>query len=231
MTRNEFEVLENSSLLFQEVVALLLGSESIKQINLSNVLTSQEIPSENKIPDSIAASVIRGCEIIPPIVLLLRSLQTRCYSIILDGNHLSEADTVGLGEPPVSAAMLSHVCGNTHEGTGRLLQNRPNFMKCLSCSGCGLDDAAVGSLWESFHEQRSSLDIISLSHNPGRVDAAVASETLREANRLRRLNLAYSLRGNLDGPLFRPWNRTGFFDPWRLEELDLSGWSASICNR
>ena len=55
-------------------------------------------------------------------------------------------------------------------------------------------------------------------------EAAKAAETLADATRLRCLNLAYSIKGNLDGPLFRPWSATSNFEPWRLEEIDLSGW-------
>lgn len=91
LTRDEFEIVEKSSVLFQEVVALLLGSESIKHVDFSDVLARTAVPST---PTSAVSgpSASLGCEIVPPIILLLRSLQSRCKSIILSGNRLDQID-------------------------------------------------------------------------------------------------------------------------------------------
>lgn len=72
------------------------------------------------------------------------------------------------------------------------------------------------------------MEVLDLSHNIGRIDATELSELLNGASKLRQLNLAYSIKGSLDGPLFRPWNSTPSFDPWRLEQIDLSGWKVSL---
>ncbi|KAI1090857.1 RNI-like protein [Rostrohypoxylon terebratum] len=206
LTRVEFELVENSSVLFQEIVALLLGSESIRHIDLTNVLAKvPAAPSENH--QSTPSPTSRVCEVVPPIVLLWKSLQTRCSSINISGNPLGVADVTGLS---------------------RALQNRPNFLKAFSISQCELDEDALALLWEGLHEQRSAIESLDVSHNSGRIEAAKAAETLAGATRLRRLNLAYSIKGNLDSPLFRPWSATSNFEPWRLEEIDLSGWKVNF---
>ncbi|KAI1393593.1 RNI-like protein [Hypoxylon trugodes] len=206
LTKVEFELVENSSVLFQEMVALLLGSESIRDIDLSNVLAKEPTaPIENG--QALPSLTNRVCEVVPPVVLLWKSLQTRCNSINLSGNRLGVPDIAGLS---------------------RVLQNRPDFLKAFSISRCHLDENALVLLWEGLHEQRSSLEVLDVSHNSGRIEAAKASETLNDAKRLRRLNLAYSIKGNLSCALFRPWSATASFEPWHLEELDLSGWKVNF---
>ncbi|KAI5863091.1 RNI-like protein [Durotheca rogersii] len=207
LTRNEFEVVENSPVLFQEIVALLLGSESIRHIDLSYVLGSKASTPSSENGLSISAPTSSVCEIVPPIVLLWKSLQTRCNSVNLSGNPLSTSDVAGL-------------C--------RILQTRTDFLKTLSVARCRLDENALILLWEALHEQRSTIEIFDVSHNSGRIDARRAAETLSGASRLRRLNLAYSIKGNLSGPLFKPWSVASGFEPWLLEELDLSGWKVNF---
>ena len=104
------------------------------------------------------------------------------------------------------------------------MQNRPDFLKTFSVSQCHLDENALVLLWEGLHDQRSTLEVLDVSRNSGRIEAAKAAETLNDASKLRRLKLAHSIKGNLDGPLFRPWSATSDFEPWHLEEIDLSGW-------
>ncbi|KAI1143909.1 RNI-like protein [Hypoxylon sp. FL0543] len=206
LTRAEFEIVENSSVLLQEIVALLLGSESIRHIDLTNVLS--RVPSTSQeTGQPVSSSTSRVCEVVPPVVLLWKSLQTRCNSISLSGNPLGVPDVAGLS---------------------RVFQNRPDFLKTFSVSRCCLDEDALVLLWEGLHDQRSALEVLDVSRNPGRIEAAKASETLNDASRLRCLNLAYAIKGNLNGPLFRPWSTTSSFEPWHLEELDLSGWKINF---
>lgn len=82
--------MEKSSVLFQEVVAMLLGSESIRHVDFSDVLSRATPPATPTSATSSSGNV--GCEIIPPIILLIRSLQSRCKSIILSGNCLDQID-------------------------------------------------------------------------------------------------------------------------------------------
>ncbi|KAI2472080.1 RNI-like protein [Annulohypoxylon bovei var. microspora] len=206
LTRVEFDLVENSSVLFQEIVALLLGSESIRHIDLTNVL-AREPATSPQIDPSFSSPMGQVCEVVPPIVLLWKSLQTRCNSINISGNPLGVPDVAGLS---------------------RALQNRPDFLKTFSISRCHLDENALTLLWEGLHEQRSAIENLDVSHNSGRIEAAKAAETLNDASRLRRLNLAYSIKGNLNGPLFRPWSATSNLEPWHLEELDLSGWKINF---
>ncbi|KAI2636452.1 RNI-like protein [Hypomontagnella submonticulosa] len=205
LTRGEFDLVENSSVLFQEIVALLLGSESIRHIDLSNVL-SKEVTSVSESSQTIPSSTSGVCEVVPPVLLLWKSLQTRCNSINFSGNPLGISDIAGLS---------------------RVLQNRPGFLRAFSISRCRLDEDGLVLLWEGLHEQRSTIEILDVSHNSGRIEAAKAAETLNDANKLRRLSLANAIKGNLDEPLFRPWSATSNFEPWHLEELDLSGWKVN----
>lgn len=99
MTRAEFEIIESSPVLFQEVVALLLGSESVKHLDLRNVLTNpQDPPIQND--ESPNSPSKRICEVVPPIVLLWKSLQSRCNSIDLSGNPFGPTDVSGLCRYP-----------------------------------------------------------------------------------------------------------------------------------
>ncbi|XXH05118.1 hypothetical protein Hte_011542 [Hypoxylon texense] len=207
LTRPEFELVENSSVLFQEIVALLLGSESIRHVDLSNVLSRDITAPPSESCQSASSPSNRGCEVVPPIILLWKSLQTRCNSISLDGNPLGVSDIAGLS---------------------RVLQNRPDFLKTFSISRCRLDENALALLWEGLHEQRATIESIDVSHNMCRIEAARVSETLQDASKLRHLNLAGSIKGNLDGPLFRPWSATSSLELWHLEELDLSGWKVNF---
>jgi len=78
-------------------VALLLGSEAIKYVDLTNVLrkvpTIQPAQTEETTPSSASIGV---CEIMPPLVLLWKSMQTRCNSVTLSGNAIGEIDAVEL---------------------------------------------------------------------------------------------------------------------------------------
>lgn len=197
LTREEFEVVENSSVLFQEIVGLLLPSESVKHMDLTGVLP--------ELPPTPAFYPLerRGCEIVPPIYLLLKSLQSRCKSIVLSGNPMVPTDISELS---------------------RTLQNLAEFMKCIALSRCQLDDGCLSTLWDGIHAQRQSIEMLELADNTGRIDATRVSQTLLEAHKLRHLDLAHCLKGELEGPLFNPWVTSLYTDPWRLEHLDLSGW-------
>ncbi|KAI8634775.1 RNI-like protein [Xylariaceae sp. FL1651] len=207
LMRGEFDMVESSSVLFQELVSILLGSESIKYIDLTNVL--RKVPTiSSPVAHGFSSSTPTGvCEIMPPIVLLWKSSQTRCSSITLSGNDIGEMDAV-------------HLC--------RVFQNRPNFLKTFEISRCNLDEASLVYLWEGLHEQRSSLEQLDTSYNTGCIDASRIADTLNEASRLKRLNLAYTIRGDLERPLFRPWSSSASSGVWRLEELNLSGWKMNF---
>ncbi|KAI1824776.1 RNI-like protein [Xylaria intraflava] len=205
LTRSEANIVESASVLFQELVSILLGSESIKYIDMTNVL--RKVPTLSSSPDNSSSAPVGICEIMPPITMLWKSLQTRCNSVTLNGNAIGETDAVEL-------------C--------RVLQNRPNFLRALEISRCNLDETSLVYLFEGLREQRSSLEELDTSYNPGRVEASKAAYALSEASMLKRLNLAYTIRGDLEGPLFRPWSCSASFQPWRLEELDLSGWKLNF---
>ncbi|KAI1432040.1 RNI-like protein [Xylaria sp. CBS 124048] len=202
LTYSEVNMVESGSVLFQELVSILLGSESIKHIDMANVLRKvRTLPSSHN--ESSSSTPPGICEIMPPITMLWKSLQTRCNSITLNGNAMGEPDTLELY---------------------RVLQNRSNFLKVFEISRCNLDEALLVYVFEGLHEQRLSLEELDTSYNPGRIEASRVAHTLCEASRLKRLNLAYTIRGDLEGPLFKPWGSSESPQAWRLEELDLSGW-------
>ncbi|KAI1854739.1 hypothetical protein JX266_000857 [Neoarthrinium moseri] len=205
LTRDEFEVAEKSSILFQEVVAMLLGSESIRHVDFSDVLPKASRRPTTEV--STPSLIFQGCDIVPPIILLVRSLQTRCKSVVLNGNALDATDISELYQT---------------------FQSHPDCMKGLSFSRCQLDEMANITLWEGIHEQRHSLETLELSNNLSCLEAGRVSQTLRESSKLRRLDMAYCLKGHMDGPLFRPWNTSPYSDAWRLEEVNLSGWKINF---
>jgi hypothetical protein len=128
-----------------------------------------------------------------------------------------------------NAESKTKLCGQTCLlCIGRVFQGRPNFLRTLEISRCNLDEASFVYLWEGLHEQRFSLEELDTSYNAGRIEASRIACTLNEASKLKRLNLAYTIRGDLEGPLFRPWSSSAPFEAWRLEELDLSGWKVRL---
>ncbi|TGJ87757.1 hypothetical protein E0Z10_g1005 [Xylaria hypoxylon] len=95
LTRSEVDMVEHSPVLFQELISILLGSESIKHIDLTNVL--RQVPTIS-LPqnDNSSSARIEVCEIMPPVILLWMSSQTRCNSITLNGNAIGEANAIEL---------------------------------------------------------------------------------------------------------------------------------------
>ncbi|KAK7952692.1 uncharacterized protein PG986_008420 [Apiospora aurea] len=206
LTRDEYEIMEHSPVLFQEIVGLMLASESVRQVNFNGVLSGRYVAAASDASEA-SSPRNRGCDLIPPIVLLLRSLQMRCKSVFLNGN-------------PMSATDVSDLC--------QTLQNYAGLIRCLGLSRCDLDEVAMISVWEAIHEQRTSLETLEFANNFGRLDASRASQTLNETPKLRHLDLSYCLKGGLDGPLFQPWTNSLQSNVWRLEYLDLSGWKANF---
>jgi hypothetical protein len=103
------------------------------------------------------------------------------------------------------------------------LQSQPDYLKGIGLSRCQLDESAMITLWEGIHEQRHSLETLELACNSSCLEAGRVAHTLRDASRLRRLDMSYCLKGTIDGPLFRPWSTSPYSDAWRLEEVNLSG--------
>ncbi|KAK8124472.1 RNI-like protein [Apiospora kogelbergensis] len=174
LTRDEYEVMEHSAVLFQEIVGLLLASESVRQVNLNGVLSSQYVAAASGASEA-SSPQNRGCDLVPPIVLLLRSLQSRCKSIFLNNN-------------PMSATDVSEIC--------QTLQNYAGLIRCFGLSRCDLDELAMISVWEAIHEQRSSLETLEFANNFGRLEASRASQTLHETPKIRHLDLGYCLKGS-----------------------------------
>ncbi|KAJ1335152.1 leucine-rich repeat-containing protein 16 [Microdochium nivale] len=202
LTPGEYELSETASVLFQELIALLLGSESVRHIDLDGALNkkwTQSVTAQQ--PDET-----RSCEILPPIVLLWKSCQTRCNSVNISGNPLGIPDVAGLS---------------------RNLQNRPDFLRSFSCARCDLDESALKLLWEGLSEHASSLEGLDVSNNPGRLEAQSVARLLNNTRRLKRINLANAMKGDLDGPLIKPWD-AATSEPWKLEEINISGWKMNF---
>lgn len=83
-------------------------------------------------------------------------------------------------------------------------------------------------LWDALDEQKTCVETIDLSHNHGRLEASTVSDTLASTFRLRKLNLANALKGHSPDALLSPWNSGLNASPWRLEELDISGWKVIL---
>ena len=98
LTREEFDTVESWPLLSQETVALLLGSESIRQADFCNSLRM------NFRPDPEATGLLQArdrqtCEMFPVLSLLMHSGQSKCNSILFSGNDcVTHSQVAGLGK-------------------------------------------------------------------------------------------------------------------------------------
>jgi hypothetical protein len=82
---------------------MLLGSESVKQIDLSDVL-DRTTAGRSPTSPTFSSSGGGAADIMLAITLLLNSGQTRCRSIVLDGNPFGPNEIGELGELPKQSA-------------------------------------------------------------------------------------------------------------------------------
>ncbi|KAF5005852.1 hypothetical protein FDECE_7737 [Fusarium decemcellulare] len=194
-SEEHYDLLMQSSVLSQEMHALAFSSESIRSMDLRNILGSRSSVGRSKDPEG-ARRV--SSEVLRPILMLLKRRSCLCHSITMSGNLLAPADV---------------------EELANLLVLDEIYMRKLDLSNCGLGDEGLATLWAGIAGQGSTLQHIDTSENQGTVKFEVIHYSLSQLQAIRKLNIAGNTRIPLDLPLFEE----SALNSWALEELDLSG--------
>ncbi|KAM5351530.1 hypothetical protein ACJ41O_004253 [Fusarium nematophilum] len=195
ISEEHYDLLIQASVLSQEMHALAFSSESIRSMDLRNILGSRSTIGRSKDPEG-ARRV--SSEVLRPILMLLRRQACLCHSITMSGNLLAPADV---------------------EELANLLVLEEVYMRKLDLSNCGLGDEGLTTLWTGISGQGSSLQHVDTSENQGTVKFEAIHYSLSQLQAIRKLNIAGNTRIPLDTPLFEE----AVLNSWALEELDLSG--------
>ncbi|KAG6004316.1 hypothetical protein E4U21_001175 [Claviceps maximensis] len=199
ISEDHHDILLQATILEQEVHALLFASESIRSLDMSNVLgLGTKSNKLSRFQHDLASLSKTTSEILQPFLELLRRQLCVCNSLSLSGNPISCHDLDDLA----NLLTLNHV-----------------HLRRLDLSRCSLGDAGLSKLWTSLAGQANSLEWIDTSNNHGVVRFEIIQSTLCRMRRLSKLNVSGNTRILSDEPLF---NEMAIYD-WELQELDLSG--------
>ncbi|KAL2259165.1 hypothetical protein VTK26DRAFT_7251 [Humicola hyalothermophila] len=144
---------------------------------------------------------ISSTQLLTPILNLLRSGITKCNRLLLGGNILPPSDIEELADTMKTGAI-----------------------QALDLSGCGLDDASLRDMVVTpLLEHPGPLESLSVSGNPGRLQARVLPSMLECLRDIRELNLGGSIQGDsyVEGSLL-PFATLQCLE--MLEELNISGY-------
>lgn len=89
ISEEHYDLLMQASVLSQEMHALAFSSESIRSMDLRNILGSQSTTRRSK--DHEGARRVSS-EVLRPILMLLRRQACLCHSITMAGNLLAPSD-------------------------------------------------------------------------------------------------------------------------------------------
>lgn len=94
-----YQLLIQAPILEQEIHALLFSSESIRYIDLTNVVGLQRPKRPHTGRGSINHSTMRkmSSEIIRPLTMLLKTGLCHCHGISMSGNPIGSGDVAELG--------------------------------------------------------------------------------------------------------------------------------------
>ncbi|PHH76024.1 hypothetical protein CDD82_4165 [Ophiocordyceps australis] len=199
ISEEHLELLVQASVLEQEVHALTFASESIRSIDMSNILGLQSLkPRQSRLQCDYDDLRARSSEVIRPILMLWKQQSCVCHSLVLSGNPIASQEVEDL------ATLLMH--GTVHA-------------RKIHLARCALGDAELSTLWKSFAGQAQSLENIDTSENHGSVKFSAIKETLGRLKRVARLNIAGNTRITCDESLFEG----AALNHWALQELDVSG--------
>lgn len=93
------DIIKAAPLLSQEIHAVAFTSGSIRKIDLTNVLSSQNIVGVSR----ARAGSKKEPEVVRPILLLLRTGNSHCDTLLVGGNPLTAAEVNDLGKYTASA--------------------------------------------------------------------------------------------------------------------------------
>ncbi|KAM0204621.1 hypothetical protein ACHAPI_000388 [Fusarium lateritium] len=195
ISEEHYDILMQSSVLSQEMHALAFSSESIRSMDLRNILGPRSTIGRSKDPEGFRRV---SSEVLRPILLLLKRQACLCHSITMSGNLISPNDV----EELANLLVLDEV-----------------YMKKLDLSNCGLGDEGLSTLWTGIPGQGANLQHIDTSENQGTVKFEIIRDSLSQLQAIRKLNIAGNTRIPYDVPLFEDY----ILNSWCLEELDLSG--------
>ncbi|OAA43103.1 leucine rich repeat protein [Metarhizium rileyi] len=199
ISEEHHEILLQASILEQEIHALLFASESIRSLDMSNVLGMGNRGNRlSRYQYDLASLSKTTSEILRPFLELWRRQLCICHSIFLSGNPVSPSDLDELAE---------------------LLTLDQVHLRKLDLSKCSLGDAGLSRLWVSLAGQANSLEWVDTSNNHGVVRFEIIQSTLSGLKRLSKLKIAGNTRMSSEESLFDEVTMQG----WQLQELDLSG--------
>lgn len=200
ISEDHHELLSQATILEQEVHALLFASESIRCLDVSDVLglAGRKNNRLSRLQCDMASLSKTTSEILRPFLELLRRKLCVCHSISLSGN-------------PVAAGDLDELAN--------LLMLEQVHVRRMDLSKCSLGDSGLSRLWMSLAGQSNSLEWLDTSDNQGTVRFETIKSTLRRMKRLCKLKIAGNTRILSDEPLFDEMT----MQEWELQELDLSG--------
>ncbi|POR37921.1 Uncharacterized protein TPAR_01874 [Tolypocladium paradoxum] len=198
ISEDHYEILLQAPILEQEVHALMFASESIRSIDMANVLGLQSSNQrQSRLQCDYGNLRKMSSEMLRPILMLWREQMCVCHSISMSGNPVAPQDVDELA----NILVLDHV----------------NFKK-LHFAKCALGDAGLSKLWTGLAGQVHSLECLDTSDNQGIVRFDVIQNTLRRLRRITKLNIAGNTRITCDESLFDQET----IGSWALQEIDLS---------
>ncbi|KND95287.1 hypothetical protein TOPH_00485 [Tolypocladium ophioglossoides CBS 100239] len=199
ISEDHYEVLLQAPILEQEVHALMFASESIRSIDMTNVLGLQS-PNQRQSRLQCDYSSLRkmSSEMLRPMLALWRERMCVCHSISMSGNPVAPQDV--------------------DELANLLVLDDVNFKK-IHFAKCALGDASLSKLWTGLAGQIHSLECLDTSDNQGIVRFDIIQNTLRRLRRITKLNIAGNTRITCDESLFDEET----IGSWALQEIDLSG--------
>ncbi|OAA74630.1 leucine rich repeat protein [Akanthomyces lecanii RCEF 1005] len=194
-----YHILSQASVLEQEIHSLLFASDSIRSINLSNVVGLYEPKTHIRrmITDTTTFET-KTFELLRPIMELLRRQLSHCHSIVLSRNPISKAGADDLRDT---------------------FSNHKVRLRRLELANCGLVDFGLSDIWTALDYQADSLEIIDLSNNQGNVKFEIVCNALSHLRRATKLCIARNVRLATGLSLFDD----DTLATWQLQELDLSG--------
>ncbi|OLN81681.1 hypothetical protein CCHL11_05608 [Colletotrichum chlorophyti] len=186
------DIIKTAPLLSQEIHAVAFTSGSIRKIDLTNVLASQNIIGVSR----ARAGSKKEPEVIRPILLLLKTGNIPCDTLLVGGNPLTAAEVGDLVD---------------------VLQI-PDLLKELDISRCNLDERSLEEIWDALPAQGYKMEALNTSRNIGHVDYTVVKNNLSHFGCLRKLSIAGNCLSQFTDPIL--YDET--IMRWSLEELDLS---------
>ncbi|KAF6843269.1 leucine rich repeat protein [Colletotrichum musicola] len=186
------DIIKAAPLLSQEIHAVAFTSGSIRKIDLTNVLSSQNIIGVSR----ARAGSKKEPEVVRPILLLLRTGNSHCDTLLVGGNPLTAAEVNDLVD----------------------VLNTPDLLRELDISRCNLDERSLERIWDALPAQGYKLEALNTSRNIGHVDHVVVKNNLSHLVSIRKLSIAGNCLSQFMNPIFYEETIMG----WCLEELDLS---------